>query len=189
MKFLYYLFLMSAVTITTGDARLLSPPVAIDPLSGLWIQAFSSRFVQETTEIDYDCVTINFSIEEGSDLVHYNKRANLHRVKNSTTSIDRTYRREVEDDVMSLVPLSVSSTTFPTLLVRGSKNMTDDDGYVILTGTNNLTLYVLTRNYGAFVASVFYEEVLDLLRSFDYTTYYKFPLSSYSVDCEPPSVG
>lgn len=164
-----------------GACRLLSPQ-AVDWMDGNWIQAFSSRYVQETTEIDWSCVRIEFSSEE-KDLVYSNKTACLHHLDGVRTSIQRTYRREVDGENILLVPVSISSTTFPTLVVRSSRNMTDESGYMILTGTNNLTLYVLTRNYGVFVASAYYEEVLDLLRTFNYTTYYKFPLSSYSADC------
>jgi len=170
-----------------SGARLLSPVAKQDPMSGWWEQAMSSRYVHETTEIDWDCVKLHLEVEEGSDgndLVHYNKTADLHDLKNTITSVQRTYRRVVDEDgVISLIPVSVTSTTFPSLVVRSSKNMTDDSGYLILTGTNNLTLYVLTRDYAAFINSLFYQEVLELLQSFDYTSYYKFPLSSYSSAC------
>jgi hypothetical protein len=156
-------------------------------MSGWWEQVMSSRYVHETTEIDWDCVKLHLDVEEGndgSDLVHYNKTASLHDLKNTTTSVQRTYRRVVDEEgVISLIPESVTSTTFPTLVVRSFKKMTDDGGYLILTGTNNLTLYVLTRNYEAFINSVNYEEVLEFLGTLDYTSYYKFPLSSYSSAC------
>jgi hypothetical protein len=63
------------------------------------------------------------------------------------------------------------------------KNSDDEVEVIVLTGSDNLSLYVLALNYSDYIKN-YNKNILDLLKTFQYNSYYKYPLASYSFSCE-----
>ena len=122
-------------------------------LDGLWTQAYSNYYVQETSEIDWKCVTVQ--VNDTAVTKRYFEHG------------DPALHREV-----------VRDNYFSELLL---KHATKD--YSILTGTDNKTLLVWTRNYTAFVMHGGDAAVSAMSSLWGYTDLYKAPLPSYDLDC------
>lgn len=128
-------------------------PVVCGFLDGRWIQAYSNYYVQQTSEIDWKCVTVQVNdtavtkryLEHGDPALH---------------------REVVRDNYFADVFL---------------KYTTDD--YSILTGKDDKTLLVWTRNYTRFVVRGGDAAVSALAASWGYDDLYKALRPSYDLDC------
>jgi hypothetical protein len=157
-------------------SRLLEPITKdISFLNGQWLQIYNSKYVQESSEIDWDCVEVSISTE--NNRVNITKSAILHNHKNLPTFQTRIYQSSMVNDSIILTPISISSSVVPTLEIKY-----EGIGYLIITGLDYLTMYVWVQNYNTFF-NFYNSEALDLLKSFNYTTYYKYPKLSYHEDC------
>jgi hypothetical protein len=159
-----------------ASSRLLQPKSSpLSFLNGNWFQIYSSKYVQESTEIDWNCIDVVVSTNNNN--VNILKNAMIHNHKETGFVQNRTYELSNVNNTLLLTPLAISSSVIPNLQLKHI-----DDNYVILTGLDYLTMYVWTRNYSDFFSNN-NNEALQLLRNFNYTTYYKYPHLSYNDYC------
>jgi hypothetical protein len=129
-------------------------PMPSPPLIGDWIQVYSNYFVQTTKEIDWGCV----------------------KVRVNDTTVTKTYDEHHN-------PKEKRSVTFPKLsyfadlIVKGWS-----DNYIILTGTDNITMYVWARDFDTFMIND-NSGVISQTLGWDYDTTYKALAPSYSEFC------
>jgi len=178
MKFSKVLFLLFPII---ASSRILEPKsvVNVSFLNGSWIQMYSSKYVQESTEIDWNCVTVEISVNPKNNNVNITKSAILHDSKNLVTSQTRVYNAiNGVDSILLLSPiLGTSSSITPNLALKYI-----NDNYIIITGMDYLTMFIIVRDYETFI-HVNDDDALQLLKSFNYTTYYKYPNLSFSSSC------
>ena len=156
---------------------------------GIWRQMYSNRFVQETEEVGWKCVSINVSqIDEGSNQLDIYKYA----LMNGNKSIPVSHRFRINqipptkdqidgDRDTSIVPIIYMSDEVgqPTYIL---KDYDEQYNYLLWTKSDNASIYVWTRN--AIEFKVNYDwKVLERFISWNYTGYYKFPLASYTFQC------
>jgi len=162
--------------ITSG--RLLQPKAAdFSFLNGNWLQIYSSKYVQESTEIDWDCVDVSITVNTTNQTINITKSAILHNHVNLLVHQSRMYQQDTVNNTLSLTPIGSNSTIIPNLVI---KHM--DPNYIIITGSDYLTMIVLARDYTSFFENN-NNDALQLLKSFNYTTYYKYPQISYNPFC------
>jgi hypothetical protein len=178
MKFSNLLFLLFPII---ASSRILEPKsVNVSFLNGSWIQMYSSKYVQESTEIDWDCVTVDISVNPNNNNINITKSAILHDNKNLVTTHTRIYNaiNGVDSILLLLSPiLGTSSSIMPNLALKYI-----NDNYIIITGMDYLTMYIIVRDYETFI-HYNDDDALQLLKSFNYTTYYKYPNLSFSSSC------
>lgn len=177
MKFSNLLVLLFPIIAT---CRILEPKsmVNISFLNGSWIQMYSSKYVQESSEIDWDCVTVDISVTSNNN-INITKSAILHDNKNLVTSQTRIYKtiNGVNSDLLLSPILGASLSIIPNLALKYIHN-----NYIIITGMDYLTMYIIVRNYDIFIHEND-ADALQLLKSFNYTTYYKYPNLSFASSC------
>jgi hypothetical protein len=160
------------------SGRLLQPKTDdFSFLNGNWLQIYSSKFVQESTEIDWDCVDVSITVDSTNQTVNITKSAILHNHVNLLVHQTRMYHQDTVNNTLSLSPIGSNSTIIPNLVMKHI-----EPNYIIITGSDYLTMIVLTRDYASFFESN-NNDALQLLKSFNYTTYYKYPQISYNPFC------
>ena len=130
-----------------------------------YVQVYSNYYVQSTTEVDWKCIRVDAT----RDKEHLNvvKNGFLHGVYGSP--------------VQSMMKYNITNDKFKgekeTLVLR-----VENDEYLLWTGTNNLTMYVWARDYEHFMDN-HNKEVIQYLKSLNFTGTYKSPMFSYSSIC------
>ena len=152
-------------------------PFNFSNLNGHWFQIWNNRYVQETNEIDWNCVNVN--IEAKQDRITVHKNAILHGNPNMTIQKMYQYKISSHDE---LVPTSNLSIINPTLDVKIYGPTSTHYEYIALTGKDNLSLYTWVRDIDVF-NDKYIHDVSNLLIKYQYTGYYKSPLSSYESYC------
>ena len=162
MKFLKAII---TIIITTAAAA------AIPDISGPWTQAYSDYYVQTTAEIDWKCIDTNINIVNDTSLVIH-KHARLHGLLRSNVNTFKNYTIVTTGD--NRVFLKNGNTTlhlyFPI------------PDCIILISMNNLTLFVMTRDYTGFMRN-HNEQALGFLQEKNMTGLYKAPVASYTDKC------
>lgn len=145
--------------------------------NGNWYQLWNNRYVQETNEIDWNC--INVHIHNTHDIFHLEKDAILHNNKNIT--IKKNYIYKLNDD--KFFPLLLESVINPVLEIKLLGPIYNNQyDYIVLTGADNLTMFTFTRDINIFNEK-YLHDVSNALIKFNYTGYYKSPLISYTNFC------
>ena len=155
----------------------------VQSVHGRWLQIFSDRYVQTTSEIDYSCVTVDvqplFNIS--SPMVSISKRAYQHGNTREPVKWSSNYTLSwtlegtsfLEDNLV-LNPVKASSVIVSLWLRRTT------DNYILWTGGDNKTMYVWARHLpSAAEKAVIFQQLGEL----DFNTTYKTPTSSYSESC------
>jgi len=150
------------------------------PLLGDWIQIYNNRYVQESSEIDWDCTQVSIQgnqthvVIDKHSILHHNFDLPIHK---STDYSIYTYNGELI--LNSIQPLSVTN---PILVLKNTQPPIPSDepyDYVILTGTDQLTLFVLVRNIDVF--SKYLSDISTAIIDLHYTGYYLSPMSCYDL--------
>jgi len=110
------------------------------------------------------------------------KQGFLHGHRNMTTSTSKIYAWHLNDSVWRLVPKTRTTIITPELEVRSIDRSNETINYIILTGNDNLTMFVFASDYNAFTKK-YKKDVIKKLNEYDYSTYYKSPLLSYGSGC------
>jgi hypothetical protein len=149
----------------------------VDHLKGSWIQIYSNYYVQTTSEIDWKCVTINLTPINES-LVKINKTASLHGISSNIISKETKYS----------VTLNANDTVLTSgkqvLSIRkwGSRDDNKTLDYLILTHSNNISLFVWTQNF-QLCLNKYNDDIVNTLTEWKFTGSYKKPLLSYNTKC------
>jgi len=151
---------------------------------GNWYQLWSNRYVQETSEIDWDCVQMTWNETEWSGYYQWTKTAILHNNHIITTQKINEYRWNSESN--TLIPsIHNVSIVNPILEVKWVGPLNEDMKqyeYLITFGSDNNTLFTFVRDIDIFNEN-YRQDVSNLLIEYHYTGYYKNPLSSYTEFC------
>lgn len=160
----------------------------VNPLQGEWSQVYNNRYVKETSEIDWDCINVNITdikfLNESKGNLILEKSAIIHH------NIDSIYHKSIDYNIYTnngeLVLHSVQelSVTNPILLMKKFGPIINEQyDYIILIGTDNLSLFILARDIDNF-NSKYINEISDILIDMQFIGYYKSPLSSYTSFCK-----
>lgn len=146
------------------------------PMLGDWIQVYNNRYVQETSEIDWDCT--NVSIRGNESILHIEKHSILHQnfqipIHKLTDYSIYTFNGELI--LHSIQPLSVTNPILVLKTFYASNEQLYD--YIILTGTDQLTLFVLVRNLDLF--SKYLNDISNAIIDLHYVGYYLSPKPCY----------
>lgn len=176
----------SATAILTNSSLVEEKKIqhGVSTLNGQWLQMYSDRYVQTTSEVDYSCVTVNiqpvFSLS--SPMVSVNKHAYQHGNTNMPLHWSQNYSiswsldsSSVLEDNLVLVPTKGSSTVLTPLWLRRTT-----DNYLLWTGMDNKTMFVWAREFSPPEEK---SRILQQLTDLDFNGTYKTPLSSFSEIC------
>jgi hypothetical protein len=147
----------------------LNQPVNNLPILGQWQQLYSSRYVQESYEIDWHCIHVNISTDNENHVI-IEKKPLIHHLPSNLT-FKESY--DVHDSDILVPNGQYYVTIFPNLVIK------NEDQYIILVGQDNLSLFILSKNATVFETE-YKKEALDKVKSFNFTTYYKFPLPLFT---------
>ena len=148
----------------TGSFLTCLIPTVSALLIGEWQQVYSDNFVQTTTEIDWYCVNVSVEVKPFSILT-VTKNAFLHGGDTEYESLP---------DVMTLEDglVTIGGRAFIDRYGDSNPNTT------VLTGLDNLSLFVWTRNSSAFYNSQEEKQILhDLTALWNFTGPYKTPVA------------
>lgn len=154
----------------------------ITHISGDWNQVLSSRYVHETSEIDWDCVKVNIKFnDDNSTIIH--KNAFLHQLEIIPTNSTESYSLKLNQKSKNYELISkINSTISSNLEFKYINKINQTINYFILTGSNNMSLYVLAKSFNDYKNHK--NEIMKLLTDFEYTSYYKHALPSFSSACK-----
>jgi len=178
-----YVLLKSCVGTTTTAC---SNPFNESQILGVWRQVYSNRFVQETEEIGWKCVSANISHHENGTMT-VSKHAHMHR--NSSNPVAHTFhmtRKSLDNDQNNNNTTSIIYQSDDTLHSQYTLRHYDEQyNYLLWTKNDNASMFVWTRNVVEFKVNYDWE-VMEKLVSWNYTGYDKFPLASYTFECMHP---
>ena len=147
----------------------------LEAFSGDWLQVKTSHYVQTTSEIDWFCTDVNVT-KLDNNTVKISISPRIHAIYYNHNKIVTTYY--IENDNNNIV----LNSTEPLLLRHTGPIIDDQYDYTILTGYDNVTLFVWARDFGRYY-QYYDEEASQLIESWDYNTTYKEPSSVYSNFC------
>ena len=144
-------------------------------LEGDYIQVYSNYFIQSSSEIDWKCVTIHFTMPSGNVYINSTKTAFLHGRNDEIVSVKKNFRIDQINDQVYLRSKTES------LIVRDAF-VERKPNYFVLTGVNNITLYVIAQNVTDFMAN-HNDDVVNSLKNWDFVGAYKSLRPSYDETC------
>ena len=160
------------------------PHTGVSSIYGPWLQIYSDRYVQTTSEIDYSCVKVDihpiFSVSSPALSVskHAYQHGNSHLPVlwsyNYTISWTLDGTSVMEDNLVLLPTKGSPSLVVPLWLRRNT------DNYVIWTGMDNKTMFVWARGFSPPEEK---SRILEQLAELEYNGTYKTPISSFSEIC------
>lgn len=149
-----------------GLILLLAPTVTatLRPYEGRWDQVYSNYYIQSTSEIDWKCITVDLNLTDDDNKILMSKTASLHGGPIFIRTINTTIA-EVTSNVwqMGKIPFILRKTD-------------DERSYLVLTGLDNLSLFVWARNASEFLSSQFNNQTLVDLEQWLFTGIYKTPM-------------
>jgi len=145
-------------------------------LEGDYVQVYSNYFIQSTSEIDWKCVQIYFTMPNGGPYINSTKTAYLHGRTDEIVNVKKNYRVDVKNNNTYLRSKTES------LLIRMIEPSYSDPDYFVASGVNNITLFVFAKNYTDFITN-HNDNVLRNLISFDTTGAYKSLRPSFESTC------
>lgn len=183
MRFLQIIYSISLL-ILPAVARLgdLKEKISEPHITGKFVQIYNSKFVDETSEIDWNCVSVNITTKNNNTLL-IEKNGFLHKQPNIPASSSKMYELEHKNNSWNLIPKSKVGVVSPILEIKFINNDDSVINYMILTGKDNLTMFLFANNYTNFVKK--YEgEAKKKINEFKYNSYYKYPKSTYGYGCD-----
>lgn len=148
---------------------------SLDAFTGDWIQVKTSHYVQTTSEIDWYCTNINV-LKPKNNTLKISVSPKIHAIYYNPNKIVTTY--DIENNNNNII----FNSSKPLLLRKTGPIVNGKYDYTILTGIDNLTLLVWTRDFSRY--NQYYDtEVMNLASSWEYNTSYKEPTSVYSYLC------
>jgi len=148
-------------------------------ITGKWYQLWSNRYVQETSEIDWNCVKLE--INYINNLYTFNKSAIIHNNHNINIKKNITYIWSEKDDKFYPYPYQTIVNPIVEIKIFGEISNNQYD-YLVLTGKDNLSMFTIVRDIDKFNEK-YIHQVSNLLFKYNYTGYYKSPLSSFTNIC------
>jgi len=150
-------------------------------ITGKFVQIYNSKFVDETSEIDWNCVSVNITNHNNTFLIE--KNGFLHKQPNIPASSSKMYELEHKNNTWNLIPKSKIGVVSPILEIKFINNDDDILNYMILTGKDNLTMFLFATNYTNFVKK-YENEAKKKFNEFKFNSYYKYPKSTYGSGCD-----
>lgn len=138
---------------------------------GDWKQLYSNRFVQDTSEIDWDCVDVHVSRHleiQKSPLIH-------HQFYSSYPLKIRLENPREEDDKFIF---DVENNLFLQYEIRDFV----PNEYIVWTLNDEISMFVWTKNIKKF-NETYEDHVFRNLDLWEYNTYYKEPIACYTDFC------
>ena len=146
----------------------------INKFDGSWIQTESNYYVQSTSEIDWWC--INIECKSDGNKINITKSPYIHYIYYNPFKLENSYI--INDNNNNKIIFNGTNS----LELRQYGPVIDNKyDYSILTGLNNISLYVWMRDYSRY--DEYKDEINDLLTSWNYTTNYKKPISVINSIC------
>jgi len=156
----------------------------IQRIYGRWFQLYNNLYVQSTSEIDLQCVSVEVKATPSLSLTSLSvtKKAIQHHNQNhsivwghhyNVTMVDKE-KTSLDDNVV-LFPVPNDSYVVVPLYLRRFQ----EDEYVIWTGLDNKTMYVWVRDTDQVDNVV----ILEQLKELEFTTTYKSPALSFTPNC------
>ncbi|NDE13977.1 hypothetical protein EBZ80_03510 [bacterium] len=158
-----------------ASARLGAPPFP-DFLEGNWIQVLSSRYVQQTAEIDWDCVRIQFSRTPDSN-VTITKTGIMHNRPELVATVIRDYQPELVENRWVFHPLHIHSLRRIDL----SLDYHNGTEIAVVSSDDRLSVCVWTRTWDTYTQNS--RNISKILHQLDFATYYRFPIPSFTEAC------
>jgi hypothetical protein len=160
----------------------------LNSLSGLWAQAYSSRYVQESIQIDWSCVTQNITFQYPSSekiLCEVTAKSTIHHNRPTVTQLTESFNVNASD--LNEIKLSSNKTSAikpNSWIIKyvGRNEVNNKVDFIIVTNTDQISMFVLVKDYKNFTDDL-KNVIIELLKSFDYTTYYKYPIETFDDSC------
>jgi len=160
---------------------------AMEAIQGSWLQIYSNRYVQSTSEIDYQCVRAEISpvLDANSTIptVSLTKKAYQHGNFLLPVEWTQTYSLTLQNeapeslqDNLLLQPITNSSSVVVALWLRRIS-----PHFIVWSGLDNKTMLVWSRE--SLLDPVDNVLVLQELVELDFNDTYKSPVVSYSLAC------
>ena len=194
--FLLPILVVSSRTITSSPSPYIRRNVqeshvydtGLTAINGSYYEVYTNMFVEITEQIDWQCVSVNVSIQEEEEdniTIQINKVGRLHTPLGVTVDRDfsltsceknesTTFWHCKSSDsygVSSLVPIAWDYT-IRAIMVSPESN--GDAHTILLTKDDNYSLYVWTKDVEFFKEHV-ENRVLKWFEDWDYNTFYKKP--------------
>lgn len=187
----YLLFFLSPLFVYSGNLRKMfnsEDEILISKLQGSYVQAFSSRYVHETSEIDNSCIHVEISTIKNSDNKYQafiKKKAILHASGNLINTTNDKYNiSNNHNGILEFHPYPQISSIKSKYLNLHYVCMDENQELqcLLLTSSDNLSSFVFAKNFTDF--EIHYKKpVLNTFIKLNFTGYYKSPLYSYSESC------
>lgn len=130
-----------------------------------YVQVYSNYYVQSTIEVDWKCIRVGVTRDQEN--LNVTKNGYLHGIYGSPVQSSTSYNITNEK----------LHSDKDTLVLR-----VENKDYLLLTGTNNLTLYVWAKDYDRFMNN-HNTDVQQYLKSINFTGTYKSPKFSFTSTC------
>lgn len=180
-----YVLLNSCVGTTTASSNQFNE----SKILGVWRQVYSNRFVQETEEIGWKCVSANLSHHE-NDTTRMTVSKHAHMHGNSSNPVAHTFHmtrksldKEDNQNKNKTIIIYQSDDLLQSQYIL--RDYHEQYNYLLWTKNDNASIFVWTRNVVEFKVNYDWE-VMEKLVSWNYTGYDKFPLASYTFECMHP---
>jgi len=158
MKWFWLLTIMTIMATVFGERTI---------LDGDYYQIYSNRYVQMTSEIDIKCINVSIRTDTDTENVVITKTGYVHGLK--ATPYNITYRFKEIPPVVLYLPDII-------LEVRDVGPLKE---YIIVTGHDNLSLYVWVKDIGRF--NRMYKTIVDdRIEAWSYNDEFKTPMISYN---------
>lgn len=174
-------FLISSI----AARHLRSNEIDLLPFKGKWIQWLSDKYVQTTSEVDYQCIRVNVTSAKVNDtevvtlhkdgIQHKNSMMHVHWAHSYVPDLTDPTRSSLEDNLV-LQPYRSDSNLVTPLYFRRTNAKLD---YIIWTGLDNKTMFVWIKEFN----DVWNTDVTLSLTELDFETGYKEPTPSFTAGC------
>ena len=157
MKWFWLLTIMTIMATVFGERTI---------LDGDYYQIYSNRYVQITSEIDIKCVNVSIHTDV-DNIVTITKTGYVHGLK--ATPYNITYKFQETSPTVLYTPE----------IVLDVRDVGPSKDYIIVTGHDNLSLYVWVKNIERF--NRMYKTIInDRIEAWSYNDELKGPLISYN---------
>jgi hypothetical protein len=149
---------------------------------GNWKQVYSNRYVQETQEVNWKCVSVNLRKSNGRPgkiMVRKTGYTSNNRSNPSCNHFTFNRKNPLKNHSSNNVMIEYITDGHDVYTLRDYGH---DYNYLLWTKYDNSSLYVWAKNVIEFKVNDDWK-VLERCVDLNYTGYYLFPLSSYTFNC------
>lgn len=176
MKFINKILALICITCVNSDEYLRKKnSLDYNKLTGNWIQISNNHYIQETSEIDWSCIKVSIN-KTDTNTIKISKSPYIHNIYYAPNKLTTNYY--IKDRLLD-------AGNYSLIIKKVGPIVENKYDYTILAGTNNISLFILARDYNRY--DNYRGEVDKLLDLWNYTTYIKKPLPTYEVACIVPS--